>query len=458
MAVDKIQELNEERADVYKSITELAERQAEWGAEERSQWDQLNARFDEINDEASEIRSQAERAARLDEINEQMERDASRTRTEVGQRRQELRVQSGHESPTEQQRCLALQGWLMRNNIQTRKRLTEKHEAAMELCRANEPEELVVDCFRSAPHGHQLWSTGNGQGRLPYKERDLEAGVDAEGGFTVPEGFMAELERTMLAFGGLRAGARIISTSSGNLMPWPTVNDTGNTGVLLPEEGSIGTSVDPTFGVVNFSAYKYSSKPVIISAELLEDSAFNLAIEIASMLGERLGRITSAQFATGTGSSQPQGISVGASAGVTAASATVPTAAELISLQQTLDPAYENPSTAWVMNKTTVGEIRALTEAVNGQFLWQPGLQAGVPDMLLGHPVLVVQDMPDSTTGLVPIVYGDLSKFVIRDAGAFRFYRLEELYRATDQTGFIGFSRHDSHVIQASALKKMTMA
>ena len=148
---------------------------------------------------------------------------------------------------------------------------------------------------------------------------------------------------------------------------------------------------------------------------------------------------------------------MGASAGVTAASATAVTADELISLQGSLDPAYSTGVTGWVMNNATLTEVRQLKDS-QGQYLWQPGLQAGVPDRLLGRPVSVVQEMPDTATGNVAVLYGDCSKYLIREAASARFYRLEERYRDNDQTGFVMFSRHDGRVLQSAAIKKLTMA
>lgn len=447
----ELQKLYEERAKVFDAMRQLRDK-SDWTAEDHAKWKELNESFDSYSDQIEAAEANNQRSVRFEEIAELMERQASSTRSEVGQARQERAVREGREVATEEQRTLALQGFLLRANGLA---LRSEHEHALAVCGINNDKALDVNLFRSAP-GHGAWSTGNGNARLGSQYRALSVGTAASGGYTVPEGFMAELEQTMLDFGGLRRVARIISTPTGNDMPWPTANDTGNTGELLAEAGSIGSSVDPTFGVVTLKAYKYSSKPVIVSAELLEDSAFNLASVLAQMLGERIGRITSTHFATGDNSAKPQGVTVGASAGVTAASATVIAADELFTLQDSLDPAYEGNSTGWAFNKTTISELRKLKDTTN-QYLWQPGLQAGVPDLLLGRPVVQVQDMPNTATGLVAGVYGDFSKYIIRDAASVRFYRLEELYRANDQTGFVLFSRHDGRVLQSAALKKITM-
>ena len=449
----KTKELTEDRAKLAKQIQELAKDEANWDAEKRSQWDSLNTQYDDLTEQIEAEEQRIKHRARLDEIAEQQNRESHGTSTEIGEERQE---RSG--VPTDEQRALAFQAILRTHSC---RELKPEHRKALEICKVTPQAEFeAIWQPYSYRMGAGMWSTANGSGRM---KRDLESraglnkGTAAEGGYTVPEGFMAELENTLLAWGGLRQVARIISTASGNDMPWPVVDDTGNTGELLAEATSMGTSVDATYSVVTLKAYKYSSKPCLVSAELLEDSAFNLAAELGSQLGVRIGRITSTHYATGDNSAKPQGI-IAASAGVTAASTTTFTADELISLQDSLDPAYEMlPSVGWVMNKAARTVARKLKDS-NGAYIWQPSFQAGVPDLLLGKPIAIVQEMPALTTGLKPIVYGALEKYIIRDVASARFYRLEELYRATDQTGFVMFARHDGRLLNSGALKRLTLA
>src|SRR5690606_31190573 len=134
----------------------------------------------------------------------------------------------------------------------------------------------------------------------------------------IPEGFVYRLEQAMLAFGGMLQVSELLITDSGNDMPWPTANDTNNKGVILGESvtgspQSISNSVDPVFSAVLFQAWKYSSKLVQVSAEILEDSAFDLPSILGAMLGERLGRILNEHCTTGDGDSKPRGIAVAAS-------------------------------------------------------------------------------------------------------------------------------------------------
>ena len=86
-------------------------------------------------------------------------------------------------------------------------------------------------------------------------------------------------------------------------------------------------------------------------------------------------------------------------------------------------------------------------------------MSVGEPDRLLGYPITINQDMQSSVaTAEKTVLVGDFSRFIIRDAGPIRMFRLEERYRDNDQTGFVGFARFDSKVLNSSAIKHLIQA
>jgi len=323
--------------------------------------------------------------------------------------------------------------------------------------------------FRILQHSHfkranrnVMW-TGRGdqftaeQRHRNLEERDMSVGTLADGGYTVPEGFVNELERTLQEFGGPRQVARIIRTETGSSLPWPTVNDVSNVGAILAENTTIGASVDSTFGVVTLGDYKYTSTPILISSELFQDSAFNMADILPDLLGERLGRIQSTHFTTGDGTTQPEGVVTGSTLGKTAASATAFDPDEIRELMHSVDPAYRRGrSVGWMLNDTSLLAISNLKQ--DSKYVWQEGMTQGAPNTIFGRPYTINQDMADAATTTKPVLFGDYDKFVIRDAGMVRLYRLEERYRDLDQTAFIAFMRSDSKILQSGAIKHMQMA
>lgn len=455
-----IAEQREHIGKLVGSIRELADRQDSWTAEDRSTWERVNADYDAAKaalDADLESRTKSEAVlARLQEI-EQTERQ----RGKVGSDGVEQRRRNPENQLLDERRAadLAVQAAMRYACFLP---LTDEHRSACERMGVRiDSEAKVADVPISLGlvYGRQAWTIGGAQQpREVRADANMSIGGSNVGSQLIPQGFGPELERKLLAFGGPRNVCRVWRTPTGNAVPWPTIDDTANSGALLAEETTIGDTLAAATGSVTFNAYKYSSKPIKMSAELLEDSAVGLGELAGSLLGERLGRAIGVATTTGTGSSQPNGIVTGSAAGVTAASATAITGDEIIGLVHSVDPAYRGMSSGFMMNDGILLYLRKLKDG-NGQYLWQPGMSAGVPDRLYGYPVTINQHMQSTVaTSTKTVLFGDFEKFVIREVGSVRFYRLEELYRATDQTGFVAFMRIDSDILQSAAIKHLVQA
>lgn len=276
----------------------------------------------------------------------------------------------------------------------------------------------------------------------------LSGGAGPSGGYLVaPEQLRSSLEINMLFYGGVRQVAETIRTATGEPMSWPTADDTTNVGVQLGESTSIGTSVDPSFGKVLWSAYKFSSKAILVPYELLQDSQFNLAQLIGQMLGERLGRITNTKYTVGTGAATAKGIITCASA-FSGAAATAIVFDDVMGLEHSVDLAYRAGG-SYMAHDSILLALRKMKDG-DGQPIWQSNWQAGQPDRLNGYAITTNNDM-DSTvsSGKKSILFGQLSRYKIRSVGDMRMYRLEERYRDVDQDGFVAFIREDGNLLTA---------
>jgi HK97 family phage major capsid protein len=273
----------------------------------------------------------------------------------------------------------------------------------------------------------------------------------AAGGYTIPQAFSNELEIALKQYGGVRQAARVMATDSGALMPWPTVNDTANKGRLLAENTQV-TNTAMTFGVVNFGAFKFSSDSILVSEELLQDSAFDLNSFVGASLGERLGRITNEFFTTGTGNSQPQGVVPFAAEGhvSTAAAGTYVIGWEdLVALEHSVDPAYRASASArWMLNDATLRDLKLIKDQEDRP-IWLPGVAVREPDLILGYQYTVNQDMAAQGENAKPLLFGDFSKFVVRDVRGVTLLRLVERYADFHQVGFLAFLRADSRGLNA---------
>ncbi len=278
----------------------------------------------------------------------------------------------------------------------------------------------------------------------------LQIGTDSEGGYLVPDEFEATLVEKLEEENIFRTLANVIQTSSGDRkIP---VASTKGTASWIDEEGAF-TESDDAFSQVTIGAYKLGTM-IKVSEELLNDSAFDLEAYIAKEFARRIGAKEEEAFFTGDGSGKPLGVlaaSGGAETGITAASATAVTADELMDLFYSLRAPYRR-NAVWIVNDSTIKAIRKLKDG-NGQYLWQPALTAGAPDMLLGRPVKTSAFMPSIEAGARSVLFGDLSYYWIADRQSRTFKRLGEIYAPNGQVGFLGSQRVDGRLVLPEAVK-----
>lgn len=440
--------LQQKRNGLAKRIEELAKRFNDAGQKwadqsEADEWQRVNADYDATKAEMEQLRNAeavTKRAGEVRELQERSERDGAQWLADGrgGDRRSER--------PTERDRALALHAWARR---QMGVRVTREHAEAARKCKVNtRARDYVVRLGDNLDF--QATRDALSRRRSPSMAyRDLSTSVDQSGGYTVPVGFAAQLELNMLHFGPMFQAADVMRTEDGRELPWPTGDDTGNEGAFIGENATIGSSVDPSFGVVNFGAHKLSSKLVKIATELLEDSAFNFLDILAAMLGERIGRRGNRAITTGTGANQPRGVMLDATLGKTTAGAAAITQTELVDLVHSVDYAYR-ANASWSMHDNVTAALRKLVDS-DGRLIWQGSLSEGQPDRLLGYPVNPPNNAMDSTVATTKktVLFGDHKKIKVRQVREIRLRRLVERFADTDQEGFVAFLRMDSRLLDA---------
>lgn len=280
----------------------------------------------------------------------------------------------------------------------------------------------------------------------------LKIGQDDHGGFLAPDEFQATLIEALQDQNIFRQLAKGITTSSGD-RKIPVVASKG-TSAWIDEEAAYPES-DDTFGLVSIGAHKLATM-IKVSEELLNDSVFDIASYIAREFARRIGAAEEEAFFTGNGTGKPTGIlstTGGADTGVTAASATAITMDEVIDLFYSLRAPYRR-NAVFLMNDSTVKALRKLKNG-NGDYLWQASVIAGAPDTILGRPVYTSTYMPAVAAGAKSILFGDLSYFWIADREGRSFKRLNELFAATGQVGFLASERVDGKLILSEAVQML---
>jgi len=269
-----------------------------------------------------------------------------------------------------------------------------------------------------------------------------------------------QLVTSMKTFAGVRqAGATILPTTDGNDLAVPTANDTSNTGQIVGEASSDDTEANPTVSNITLGAYKFDSKWIKVSIEMLQDAAYPLENYILSIAGERIGRAFNSYATTGTGSGQPKGFITAATAGATAASKTAIVYDELVDLVHSVDAGYRNsPNFRLMMHDTTLAAIRKLKDGAN-HYIFAAGA-AGIPSLIMDYQYVVNNDMAQLTSGVSSkvVAAGDFSRYFVRDVTAVTIIRATELFAGSGLVGFRIFSRHDGNLTDTNAIKYLKLA
>ena len=409
-------ELMEQRANVFAQAEDFlarSERGDELSAEDLASWDRANKRAEELRAQAEN----ADRTAKLKESFESIDEAAQRSAADSARTPEERDSAKAHN-----------------------------------------------DAFASYLRNGESGLSAEDRSVLVAQTRAQGTTSGSVGGYAVPEGFWAKVTETRKFYAQVAELAEVITTDSGASLPWPTNNDTSNTGRLLTENTQV-TETALSFGQATLDAYTFSSDLVLVSLQLAQDAGIDLPSFVARKAGERLGRIENSYFTTGSGTSEPQGFVTGATTGKTTASGTAIIYNELIDLVHSVDVAYrEGGAATFVMNDLILAYVRKIRDDSGGSGLgrpiWEPSIQVGVPDSLLGYPVRVNNFMASTVaTTNKTIAFGDFrAALALRRVNGGQLMTLRERYADYLQIGYFAFERADSVVQDSSAVKLLVQA
>lgn len=281
----------------------------------------------------------------------------------------------------------------------------------------------------------------------------LSEGIDTDGGYLVPEEYDSRLIEGLEEENIFRRLGTTITTSGER-----KINIAGSKpAAAWIDEGEALTFGDAKFDQINLDAHKLHVA-VKVTEELLYDNAFGLENYLIRQFSRALANAEEDAFLNGDGTGKPLGIFAeegGGEIGVTAASAAEITADEIINLVYALKRPYRKKA-KFIMNDATVAALRKLKDE-NGQYLWQPSLQAGEPDRLFGYEVMTSAYVPTIAAGEPVIAFGDFSYYNIGDRGVRSFAELKELFAGNGMVGFVAKERVDGKLVLAEAVQVLKM-
>jgi len=276
-------------------------------------------------------------------------------------------------------------------------------------------------------------------------------GTAGDGGYAVPDEWYNTIVELRHDVSIMRQLATIITSNSGTMNV--AAESVEGAASVYGENSQIAVAKE-TITRVQFSPYKIG-RIIKESAELANDSTMDFTGYLLRKLARSIAVKEEALCVSGTGSSQHNGIFTAATTGVTAASATAITADEVIDLYHSVGNYYRRDA-SWIMKDATLKLVRKLKDG-QGQYLWQPGLQAAQPDLILGRPVYISPDAPAATAGLDAILFGWVGGYYIVERKGFELQVLTELYADYDMIGYKGTARSDGDLVDTSAVRVLTM-
>lgn len=270
----------------------------------------------------------------------------------------------------------------------------------------------------------------------------LQEGVDADGGYLVPEEYDRRLIDVLDEENIMRSLGTKITTSGLHKINIAATKPAAS----WIEEGGALTFGDATFSQIFLDAYKLHVA-IKVTEELLYDNAFNLESYIITQFGKALANAEEDAFLNGDGTGKPLGLFAETGGGTVADTLTAAVKSDdLISLVYALKRPYRRKA-SFILNDQTLASLRKLKDN-NGAYIWQPSYQAGEPDRLLGYTVHTSAYAPADA-----IAFGDYSYYNIGDRGTRSFAELKELFAGNGMVGFVAKERVDGKLVLPEAVQ-----
>lgn len=270
----------------------------------------------------------------------------------------------------------------------------------------------------------------------------LQEGVDADGGYLVPEEYDRRLIDTLSEENIMRRLATIITTSGEHKINIAATKPAAS----WIEEGGALTFGDATFSQILLDAHKLHVA-IKVTEELLYDNAFNLEGYILDQFGKALGNAEEDAFLNGDGTGKPLGLFAATGGGTVAGTLTAAIKSDdMLDLVYALKRPYRKKA-SFIMNDKTLSALRKLKDN-NGAYIWQPSYQAGEPDRVLGYAVHTSAYAPEDA-----IAFGDYKYYNIGDRGTRSFSELRELFAGNGMIGYVAKERVDGKLILPEAVQ-----
>jgi HK97 family phage major capsid protein len=300
------------------------------------------------------------------------------------------------------------------------------------------------------------------------ERKAMLAGDDPNGGYLLPPSTIGRVVARIFELSPIRAIASVQPIST---MALEGVYDNDEIAYgWVSETGARPTTTTPALGKYRIEAFEMYTDPKATQT-LLDDAAVDVEGWLARKVADKFARVEGSAFINGTGVGQPRGFAtytLVATADATRAWGSI----EKLKTTANGDFASSNPgdvlfdliaamkagytsNAQFVTTRAVIAKIRKFKEATTNAYIWQPGLQKGNPDTLLGYPIVIAQDIPALTTGSASLWFGDWAEaYQIVDRLGIR--TLRDPYTDKPYVHFYSTRRVGGAVVNFEAIKAIT--
>ena len=307
----------------------------------------------------------------------------------------------------------------------------------------------------------------DGLGELQQKAYNIT--TDADGGFAVPEELDRDILGLMVDVSPIREIANVRTVSNSEYKKLVNVRGTAS-GWVDEDDARSATNSSSMAQVTPFMGEIYAYPQA--TQQMLDDVFFNAEQFIVDECASEFAQKEGAAFVVGDGTKTPNGFlsyTTAATADGSRAFGTIEHVATgvaggwaasnpadiLITLVHKLK-AGMRANARFVTNKSLLAEIRTFKDTT-GNYLWRPGLEAGMPSTLLGYAVTEAEDVPVKAANSLSLAFGDFRRgYTIVDRIGTRVLR--DPYTNKPYVGFYVTKRVGGMVVDSQAIKVLKFA
>lgn len=278
----------------------------------------------------------------------------------------------------------------------------------------------------------------------------LKEGSDGSGGYLVPDTFEKELITGIQEKNFLRKLGTTIKTNRTMKIPRATSSDSAQ----WISENTPYSEAGITYEQLELAAHKLGTS-IIVSEELIDDSAIDLERYLKNEIIYRFSRSEEEAFLVGDGNGKPTGIIYQAPVGVITSETGNVSLDDILDLIHSVRTPYrEKTNTCFVMSDTAYLELKK-TKLLDGQYIWNSTYQKDGYDTLFGYRVYVTSYLDRIEENSIPILYGDFRKFIIGERKRPVIKRLGEIRAKYGQIEYVASERIDAKLFDKEAVKSL---